>query len=92
MFAAAAGVLSGCPPGLTFELITHRFTGKARETIREVYPGTTLDLDEKSRTFKFGQFGYGKYVYPADLMMEIRDYFNKLVREYFPEAVVKYLV
>jgi spore photoproduct lyase len=92
MFEAAAAALDGCPPGLTFELITHRFTKRARETIREVYPGTSLNLDEEGRTFKFGQFGYGKYVYPAELMQDIRDYFNNLTGEYFPEARVEYLV
>ncbi|MDD4239668.1 MAG: spore photoproduct lyase, partial [Desulfotomaculaceae bacterium] len=92
MFESAATALDGCPPGLTFELITHRFTKRAKETIQEVYPDTGLELDEEARTFKFGQFGYGKYVYPTELMREIRDYFNNLVREYFPEAGVKYLV
>ncbi|TEB17232.1 Spore photoproduct lyase [Pelotomaculum sp. FP] len=92
MFESAAAALGGCPPGLTFELITHRFTRRAKGTIQEVYPGTSLDLDEEARTFKYGQFGYGKYVYPAELMQEIRDYFNSLVGEYFQEAKVEYLV
>ena len=92
MFESAAAALEGCPPGLTFELITHRFTRRAKGVIREVYPDTSLDLDEEARTFKFGQFGYGKYVYPAEVMREIRDYFNGLVGEYFREARVAYLV
>lgn len=92
MFVSAAAALNGCPPGLTFELITHRFTKRAKETIREVYPDTSLDLDEDARTFKYGQFGYGKYVYPPELMREIREYFNNLTEEYFPGARVEYLV
>lgn len=92
MFESAAAALEGCPPGLTFELITHRFTRRAKGIIREVYPDTSLDLDEETRIFKFGQFGYGKYVYPAEVMREIRDYFNGLVGEYFREARVAYLV
>lgn len=92
MFRSAATVFGGSPPGLTFELITHRFTKRAKGTIQEVYPDTCLDLNEESRTFKFGQFGYGKYVYPTELMREMREYFNNLVREYFPEARVEYLV
>jgi spore photoproduct lyase len=92
MFESAADVLGCCPPGLAFELVTHRFTKRAKGIIQEVYPDTSLDLDEETRTFKFGQFGYGKYVYPAELMKEIRDHFKNLVGEYFPDARVKYLV
>ena len=92
MFKTAAAVLDGSPPGLTFELITHRFTRRAKQAIQEVYPDTTLDLNEETRTFKFGQFGYGKYVYPLAFMREIREYFNDLVKKYFPAAGVDYLV
>lgn len=40
---------------LTFELITHRFTASAKKRILEVFPNTTLPLNEENRVFKFGQ-------------------------------------
>lgn len=79
-------------PGLTFEFITHRFTKRAKTTILEVFPGTHLSLDEEARTFKFGQFGYGKYIYPGELFKEIRAEFEATTREFFPGAEVKYFV
>ncbi len=92
LFKAVAAELSGTVQGLTFEFITHRFTKRAKGTILEVFPNTGLDLEEESRTFKFGQFGYGKYVYPKDLFSEIKGYFNELVEEFFPDAKVEYFV
>ncbi|MDD4170200.1 MAG: spore photoproduct lyase [Desulfotomaculaceae bacterium] len=82
----------GHVPGLTFEFITHRFTKRAKANILEIFPGTHLSLDEEARTFKFGQFGYGKYIYPRELLIEIRAKFEAMTREFFPDAEVKYLV
>lgn len=92
LFKAAAAELSGNARDLTFEFITHRFTKRAKGTILEVFPNTHLDLDEEARTFKFGQFGYGKYIYPRELFTEISDYLNSLASEYFPDAKVEYFV
>lgn len=92
LFKAAAAELKGKVPGLTFEFITHRFTKRAKGTILEVFPNTRLDLDEGARTFKFGQFGYGKYVYPKELFAEIKTYFEGMAAEFFPEAKVEYFV
>jgi len=49
-------------------------------------------VDEESRTFKFGQFGYGKYVYARELYQEINAYFAGLVKEFLPGAQIEYLV
>jgi len=92
MFKTAASELGGNVPDLTFEFITHRFTKRAKNTILEVFPNTRLDLDEESRTFKFGQFGYGKYVYPKELFAEIKTYFEGVAGEFFPDAKVEYFV
>ncbi len=92
LFQAAAAELSGAAPDLTLELITHRFTKRAKSTILEVFPNTRLDLDEKDRAFKFGQFGYGKYVYTKELLGEIKEHFNSLAAAYFPGAHIEYLV
>lgn len=92
LFKIAASELKGKVPDLTFEFITHRFTKRAKGTILEVFPNTRLDLDEETRTFKFGQFGYGKYIYPKELFSEINSYFEDMSSKYFPHAKVEYFV
>lgn len=92
LFKEAASELKGQVPDLTFEFITHRFTKRAKGTIMEVFPNTRLDLDEETRTFKFGQFGYGKYIYPKEFFSEIKSYFDDMSGKYFPQAKVEYFV
>ncbi|MCG9968220.1 spore photoproduct lyase [Pelotomaculum terephthalicicum JT] len=92
LFKTAAAELDGKVTGLTFEFITHRFTKRAKSTILEVFPNTRLDLEEEDRTFKFGQFGYGKYVYPKELFAEVKAYFEDMVGEFFPDAKAEYFV
>ncbi|RYD05451.1 radical SAM protein [Desulforamulus aquiferis] len=77
---------------LTFELITHRFTSRAKNNIREVFPNSQLDMREDTRQFKYGQFGYGKFVYPKERMGEVRDFMEGLLKQHFPQAKVEYLV
>ena len=77
---------------LTFELITHRFTLRARDNIRRYFPQTGLKMETEDRRFKYGQFGYGKYLYPADTWKEARNYFYRMVETYFPQAKVEYFV
>ncbi|MHB0884342.1 MAG: spore photoproduct lyase [Bacillota bacterium] len=86
-----AGLPGGAPP-TTFELITHRFTPKAKQTILSIFPGTTLPLDESRRRWKMGQFGYGKYLYRAEEMGEVRSFFEDRIAALFPGAKILYLV
>lgn len=76
----------------SFELITHRFTKKAKSNIEQVFPESTLPMDESERQFKYGQFGYGKYVYPKEAMGEIKDIFEEHISKVFPDSEIKYLV
>jgi spore photoproduct lyase len=92
LFEMAAVEFTGANQDLTFEFITHRFTKRAKTTILELFPNTGLDLEEEPRTFKFGQFGYGKYVYPKELFTDIKDYFYTLAQEFFPAATLEYFV
>lgn len=78
--------------GLTFELITHRFTARAKKNILDIYPRTQLPMDEETRTFKFGQFGYGKYVYPKETMDQAKEFFKKNIDRLFTKAKIKYFV
>lgn len=77
---------------LTFEVITHRYTTRAKSNILEVFPATTLPMAEEERQFKYGQFGYGKYIYPKEKMAEVKLFFSKMLTEYFPESVLNYIV
>jgi spore photoproduct lyase len=78
------------PPA--FELITHRFTERARRNILEVFPKTQVPLNKRERVFKFGQFGYGKYVYPPEKMEELKAFFQKKISESMPGAEILYFV
>lgn len=85
--------LSGISPtSLTFELVTHRFTPKAKRIINEVYPQNRLPMDEQNRQWKWGQFGYGKYLYPKDTFEELRDFFYRRIPAFFPQAHILYMV
>ncbi len=75
-----------------FELITHRYTTRAKNNILKVFPDTTLPMDESERQFKYGQFGYGKYVYPKETMAAIKEFFHQELNTHFPYASIAYLV
>ena len=77
---------------LAFELITHRFTTKAKNQILEVFPNTKLPMAEENRKFKYGQFGYGKYVYPKETMEEMKSFFSKEIGHLFPQGEISYFV
>lgn len=85
-----AHIPEGIP--VSFELITHRFTVRARNIIEQVYPDTEVPLDEEGRRFKYGQFGYGKYVYEKKLMKEMEEFFRAAIERLFPEGKVLYFV
>jgi spore photoproduct lyase len=79
---------------LTFEIISHRYTTRAKNIITEIFPDNTLPMKDEERTYKFGQFGYGKYVYPKESMEEITEFFQKEVTDIFcdREIEVKYII
>lgn len=77
---------------LTFELITHRYTKRAKENILELYPETRLPMTEEDRKIKYGQFGYMKYVYPKETYAELEEFFQQSIPEFFPDAKIEYFV
>ena len=77
---------------LTFEFVTHRFTPRAQKNITTLYPETQLPMDKSERKFKYGQFGYGKYIYPPETMEEIKEFFKSLTDSFFPTSRVEYIV
>lgn len=78
---------------ILFEIISHRFTTRARNRIAEVFPESALPMDEsQSRKFKFGQFGYGKYVYDEESLAAMRSFFEKEIAARFPGDVIDYII
>jgi spore photoproduct lyase len=75
---------------LTFELISHRFTPGSKDVLLSWYPNTKLDLDESNRTVKRNKFGGVKYVYPTEVMRELRQFFENQISRRFPTAKILY--
>lgn len=76
----------------TFELIQHRFTKTAKNTIIKRYPKTKLDMEEENRQLKWGRYGKFKYVYPKDTVDEMKYLFETYIPKFFPEADILYFV
>lgn len=84
--------LSSASSPVTFEIITHRYTTKAKNIITEIFPGTALDMENENRQFKYGQFGYGKYVYPKEALSEVKEFFTREISDKFKNGVIKYII
>lgn len=82
----------GSGDGVALEIITHRFTARAKKNILEIFPETALPMEEADRRFKYGQFGYGKYVYKPETMDEIKSFFAELQNRYMPGADTDYFI
>ena len=77
---------------ITFEVISHRYTTKAKNRILEIFPETTLPMNNDDRKFKYGQFGYGKYVYSKEELTDMKEFFMKEIKYIFPNSVIKYVI
>ncbi len=76
----------------TFEIIAHRFTARGKKNILSIFPHSSLPLEEKERKYKYGQFGYGKYLYPPGIYQKIKDLFIPAVSGLFDGGKVEYIV
>lgn len=92
LFSQLADVLPAAAGDVTFELITHRFTKRAKANILDVFPATQLPMNEVGRKFKFGQFGYGKYIYGQETMAELEQFMTREINRLFPTAKLEYFV
>ena len=77
---------------IIFEVISHRYTTKAKNRILEIYPDTLLPMNEDERKYKYGQFGYGKYVYTKEQLDEMKDFFVTEIKAVFPNSLIKYVI
>jgi spore photoproduct lyase len=82
--AGASGV------DLTIELITHRFTATSKQVLTGWYPRTKLDMDEELRSLKRTKFGGEKFVYPREVMRELRGWFEDTIADRLPDARLLY--
>lgn len=75
-----------------FEVISHRYTTKAKNTILQIFPETTLPMEDEDRKFKYGQFGYGKYVYTKEQLQDMKDFFKTELDRRFKNKDIKYII
>lgn len=77
---------------LMFEIISHRYTTRAKNIILEVFPKTTLPMKDEERKYKYGQFGYGKFIYTKEQLQDIKDFFTKEIETIFENKIIKYII
>ncbi len=75
---------------LTAEIITHRFTPASKDVLLQWYPRTRLEMEEESRSPKRSKFGGIKYVYPREIMVEMRTWFSAELERRLPAARLLY--
>ena len=75
---------------LTAEIITHRFTPSSKEILLGWDPNTKLEMDEDLRSEKRSKFGGVKYVYPKQVMTEMRSWFTAELDRRLPAARLLY--
>lgn len=80
------------PYPVTFEVISHRYTPRAKGIITKIFPDTTLPMEDEERTYKYGQFGYGKYTYRKEELEGIKSFFQEEIPAVFPDGIVKYII
>ena len=77
---------------ITFEIISHRYTTTAKNRILQVFPESELPMKDEDRKFKYGQFGYGKYVYDAEVVNEIKEFFTENIGRLFEYKKLLYII
>ncbi|GAA0744577.1 spore photoproduct lyase [Clostridium oceanicum] len=77
---------------IKFEVISHRFTKRAKQNILDIFPSTLLPMEEEERKFKYGQFGYGKYIYKDQDLNDMKDFFKNNIIKYFGEESINYII
>ena len=77
---------------LTIEIILHRYTDRAKNTILDIFPSSSLPMEKEDRVYKYGQFGYGKWVYPKDIYKLAEEFFRAKISTLLAKAKIEYLV
>ena len=91
LIADIAAAVAGVPNlDLTAELITHRFTPGSKDVLQGWYPGSKLEMDEEQRSRKTTKFGSTKWVYPTEVMRDLRTHMERTLADTLPQARVLY--
>ena len=91
LIADIAAAVAGVPNlDLTAELITHRFTPGSKDVLQSWYPGSKLEMDEEQRSRKTTKFGSTKWVYPTEVMRDLRTHMERTLADTLPQARVLY--
>ena len=91
LVADIAAAVAGVPSlDLTAELITHRFTPGSKDVLQGWYPGSKLEMDEEQRSRKTTKFGSTKWVYPTEVMRDLRTHMERTLADTLPQARVLY--
>lgn len=77
---------------LEFEIISHRYTSTAKNSILSIFENTTLPMNEEARSYKYGQFGYGKFVYKKEDLNNMKLFFNGEISKIFKFSSIKYII
>lgn len=77
---------------ITFEVISHRYTTRAKNIISQVFPENSLPMNDEERKYKYGQFGYGKYVYTKEQLEEMKEFFTSEINDIFVNKEIKYII
>lgn len=77
---------------ISFELISHRYTARAKKIILERFPQTKLEMEESTRKYKWGKYGYGKYLYPPEKLEQLKSFFFNEINRVFPRAQIEYFI
>lgn len=77
---------------ITFEIISHRYTTTAKNRILQVFPESELPMNDEERKFKYGQFGYGKYMYDTGSIHEIKAFFTERIDQLFYNKHLLYII
>jgi spore photoproduct lyase len=75
---------------LSVELITHRFTPGSKAVLNGWYKGSSLEMEEATRSRKTTKFGSTKFVYPPETMREMRAFFEQAIATQLPSARILY--
>lgn len=77
---------------IEIEVISHRYTERAKNQILSVYPESKLPMDKENRTLKYGQFGYTKYVYDKEELERMKIFFKDKASKYIKNCIIKYII
>jgi len=47
---------------------------------------------DEERKYKYGQFGYGKFVYDKEALQDMKEFFTQQIENIFRDKVILYII